>query len=132
MPNTSRSGRKETLRKYRQSKKGKENQRRYRRSQAGKERDRICNLMAKIDVLAHYGKAGRPACRWRGCPIDDLDMLSIDHIENDGAEHRRRETGSGIRIYFHLRSRGYPKGYQTLCHNHQWKKEILRRERATL
>jgi len=26
-----------------------------------------------------------------------------------------------------LKRDGYPEGLQTLCHNHQWKKEILRR-----
>jgi hypothetical protein len=37
----------------------------------------------KAEVMAHYG--GRCAC----CKTDDLDVLSIDHVNKDGAAHRR-------------------------------------------
>lgn len=85
----------------------------------------------KLDVLAHYGPGGKLQCSWPDCPVLDVDMLSIDHINNDGAEDRRKRGGrgkqGGYMMYRHLQIEGYPEGFQTLCHNHQWKKELMRR-----
>ena len=78
----------------------------------------------KLEVLTHYSPKKILRCCWENCMISDLDMLSLDHIENDGAEHRKKVKGS---IYPWIKSHGYPEGFQTLCANHQWKKEILRR-----
>ena len=84
------------------------------------------NLECKLEVLTHYGKDGRLQCCWPDCEVIDPDMLTADHIENDGAKHRKKE-GSGSALYAWLRRNGYPKGFQTLCGNHQWKKELMRR-----
>lgn len=78
----------------------------------------------KVEVLSHYSPQGKLRCSWRGCKIVDPDMLSLDHINNDGHKDRL----SGRNMYVHCRKMGYPSGFQTLCHNHQWKKEITRRE----
>jgi hypothetical protein len=80
----------------------------------------------KIRVLTHYGKGGRLLCCWRGCVVCDPDMLSIDHVNNDGYKDRSIR-GTGGRLYRALEKEGYPEGFQTLCYNHQWKKETLRR-----
>jgi hypothetical protein len=83
----------------------------------------------KIEVLSHYGKNGQLQCCWEDCLVIDTDMLSLDHIDNSGNTDRKRKgsyTG-GISFYKKLKRQGYPEGFQTLCHNHQWKKEILRR-----
>jgi hypothetical protein len=41
----------------------------------------------------------------------------VDHIQNDGAAHRR-EYGGGWRIYEVIRREGYPRDrYQLLCAN---------------
>jgi hypothetical protein len=86
----------------------------------------------KLEVLTHYGKNGQLLCCWNGCTITDVDMLSIDHVNNDGNIDRKSGwTGSGRRLYAKLKKQNYPDGYQTLCHNHQWKKEILRRKSLT-
>ena len=92
-------------------------------------------LQVKTEVLSHYGKRKKLQCRWRNCTITDVDMLSLDHIDNNGAEHRRQLTGGrknrcggSTYIYRTLKRLKYPAGFQTLCHNHQWKKEILRRK----
>jgi hypothetical protein len=91
-------------------------------------------LATKTIVLKHYGKGHRLQCCWRGCTVIDVDMLSIDHVNDNGAEHRERitkgkhRTGGGINFYQWLLRNAFPDGYQTLCHNHQWKKEILRRK----
>ena len=122
----------EKARKYAHSEKGKAKKRANENSRKHKDKDRLRRLMVKIDVLAHYGKKGYPMCRWRGCSVDDIDMLTLDHIENNGAEHRNSGGPGGSALYIRLHVRGYVDGYQTLCHNHQWKKEILRRERLSL
>jgi hypothetical protein len=80
----------------------------------------------KIRVLTHYGKDGRLMCCWEGCSISDPDMLSLDHINNDGAEDRRQGK-TGTSLYLRVERDGYREDLQTLCHNHQWKKEFLRR-----
>ena len=86
------------------------------------------NAEIKLEVLSHYGPKGKPCCSWKGCDINDIDLLSLDHIENGGAKDRNSgKNPGGINGYWIVKRKGYPEGYQTLCHNHQWKKEILRR-----
>lgn len=81
----------------------------------------------KTRVFSYYGPKGECKCCWEGCTVCDLDMLSLDHINNDGAEERRSGKGSGRGLYLKLEKSGFPEGFQTLCHNHQWKKELVRR-----
>jgi hypothetical protein len=93
---------------------------------------RIRGEQVKFEVLSRYGKGKKPVCSWRNCYISDVDMLSIDHILNDGAKHRPQQkigNRTGIGFYYHLKKLGFPKGFQTLCMNHQLKKEILKRRR---
>jgi len=82
------------------------------------------NQELKKEVLTHYGKNGKLQCCWDGCVVDDLDVLSLDHLADDGAEHRKH---IGTRIYRWAKSHGFPPVLQTLCMNHQWKKELTRR-----
>lgn len=67
-------------------------------------------------VMEHYGGV-RCAC----CKTDLLDFLTIDHIEEDGARHRRgirgAGCGGGVHFYRWLIRNGYPKGFQVLCFN---------------
>lgn len=51
-------------------------------------------------------------------------FLTIDHKNNDGAEHRRQVTGLGASIYRWLRQNGYLTGFQTACFNCNCAKEI--------
>ncbi len=91
---------------------------------------RKSDLKLKTEVLTYYGKSGKLKCCWRKCHIIDIDCLTIDHVKNDGQKHRkygRRLTGRTL--YRFLRLQKYPVGFQTLCANHQIKKEILRRGR---
>ena len=72
----------------------------------------------KAEVLTHYGN-GKLACV--SCGFADIRALSIDHINNDGAKHRREDKLIGGRgIYRWLKEQGYPEGFQTLCMNCQW------------
>ena len=86
-------------------------------------------VKTKLDVLSHYGPNGILRCSWSGCVIDDVDMLVLDHVNDNGAEEKRKLGGSNGRghvFYQRLKSLGFPDGYQTLCCNHNHKKEILR------
>jgi len=54
-------------------------------------------------------------------------MLTLDRIVNDGAEHRRKKFPGGASACTRLKNAGYPEGFQTLCANHQLKKETERK-----
>jgi len=75
----------------------------------------------KAEVLTHYG-AGEYSCV--RCGFTDIHALSIDHINGDGAQHRKSlGMGSGSGFYQWLKNQGYPEGYQTLCMNCQFIKK---------
>ena len=70
----------------------------------------------KEEVFLAYG-GFRCVC----CEITLISMLSIDHVKNDGAEHRKQ---LGSKLYYFLKRNGYPSGYQVLCWNCNWSKSI--------
>jgi len=76
----------------------------------------------RVKVLRHYGN-GKLACV--RCGFDDRRALSIDHINGNGAEHRRALTEE---ISVWLTARNYPLGFQTLCMNCQFIKMAEDRE----
>lgn len=61
-------------------------------------------------VFLYYGN--KCICCGETC----YEFLSIDHINNDGALHRK-EIGIGRNIYYWLIKNGFPKNYQILCFN---------------
>lgn len=79
---------------------------------------RQLNLAAKTRCFQAYG--GKCACCGESNPI----FLSIDHINNDGADHRREIGGGGPIIYRWLKKHNWPLGFQVLCYNCQWGKRI--------
>lgn len=102
------------------------------KNRKGKPRYRLIEMnqraVLKTTVLSHYGFEASLRCCWPGCEVSDIDMLTLDHIDNGGKDERKagtHRTGDGM--YRRLRKLGYPKGFQTLCWNHQWKKEIKRK-----
>ncbi len=73
----------------------------------------------KIEVLHKYGEA----CT--DCGIDDAEVLAIDHINDDGAAHRRiTGMGSSSAFYAWLKKNEWPEGFQTLCLNCNHKKYL--------
>lgn len=90
---------------------------------ANPERHALRRATLKRTILTQYGPNHQPRCSWSGCHVDDMDMLSLDHVNDDGNIHRRL-VGSGAAMYAELRRKGFPTGYQTLCMNHQWKKRL--------
>lgn len=94
-----------------------------------RERRRNDSARIKIEVLSHYGKDGCLLCCWPDCNVADVDMLSLDHINDDGKAERDAGIRGGVEGYRRIKSQGFPKKYQTLCYNHQFKKEMLRKRR---
>lgn len=67
---------------------------------------------AKDEVIVAYG--GKCSCP--RCPETLVQFLSIDHISNDGAKHRKMLGRRNIHNW--LRQQGFPKDkYQLLCRN---------------
>ena len=72
--------------------------------------------ICRDQVFAAYG-GYKCAC----CGESERLFLSIDHIDNNGAEERKSGlySGSGYSFYRWLRKFGFPAGYQVLCMNCQ-------------
>lgn len=67
----------------------------------------------KRQALDHYG--GKCVC----CGEAGRPFLSFDHVNNDGADMRRKvpSTNGGGGLHYWLRRNGYPAGFQILCFN---------------
>lgn len=80
-----------------------------------REKSRAYNERLKDQVFSHYGKS----CSL--CGFSNMDALTIDHIDQNGAEHRRELKGSrqggGMMTYRWLVKNSFPGGFRTLCQN---------------
>lgn len=57
------------------------------------------------------------------CGETERSFLSIDHVHNDGAEHKRKfNLRTGEQMYRWLIRHNFPPGFQILCMNCQWGK----------
>lgn len=66
----------------------------------------------RAKAIAHYG--GACAC----CGESESIFLTFDHVNGDGAAHRREMGYSGGHaIVFWLRKHNYPDTIQLLCYN---------------
>lgn len=75
----------------------------------------------KRGVLTHYG-GGKLACVI--CGQDDIDCLSLDHVNNDGHHRTNKHHVGGNHLYKKLMRLNYPEGYQTLCMSCNFKKSL--------
>lgn len=79
----------------------------------------------RLEVMDRYG-GRRCAC----CGETELTFLSIDHVNNDGAAHRRalgykgNGRGGGSRTMLWLKTNGFPPGFQVLCFNCNHSKHV--------
>lgn len=83
-------------------------------------------LQLKTEIYEHYCK-GNPRCAC--CGEDQFKFLSIDHIKNDGASHRKTifgnsRVGGGIRFYKWIINNNFPVFLQILCMNCNYGKRI--------
>jgi hypothetical protein len=86
-----------------------------------KDRDTKVRANIKMQIITAYG--GK--CQCIGCDVAEPKFLTIDHIFNDGAEHRKQinpktngRTGQGVTLYRWLIKNNFPKDrYQLLCWN---------------
>jgi hypothetical protein len=69
----------------------------------------VARFNFKKQVISHYG--GKCTC----CGQDDINKLTIDHINGDGAEHRKEINYKNI--YEWLVKNNYPDGFTVLCFN---------------
>jgi hypothetical protein len=69
----------------------------------------------KFDAINKYS-GGQLTCIKCGC--NNMETLSIDHVNGDGAQHKR-ERGMD-NLYLWLRNNNYPIGYQCICMNCQY------------
>lgn len=67
----------------------------------------------KAEVFAAYSGPDGPQCTC--CGESTFEFLQVDHVNNDGAEHRRQLGGQCI--YSWLKQHDFPKGFQLLCCN---------------
>ncbi len=76
------------------------------------------SLNRKKEVLTYYG-SNKLACVI--CGEARIACLSLDHINNDGAEERKKlNLVGGNNFYIWIQKQNYPEGYQTLCMNCQY------------
>jgi hypothetical protein len=71
------------------------------------------------EMLDNYGRR----CACPGCPETTERMLTLEHLDGSGADHRRAVGGGGRggtsqAVLADLKRRGWPKeGYAVLCYN---------------
>jgi hypothetical protein len=81
-----------------------------------------CNAKAmaeehpRIRCLQHYG-GNPPQCAC--CGIEDLDLLTLHHVDGAGNQHRKTLKRRGVGFYRRLVQLGFPKkpALQVLCWN---------------
>lgn len=79
---------------------------------------RAYNQALKEEVLSHYGPL-----KCALCPEGHLECLTLDHINQDGAQHRASDPHAQ-NLYIWLRKRDYPTGYRILCFNCNWREYV--------
>ena len=87
---------------------------------------------ARLEALQHYSGLLVPECRC--CEENTFEFLTIDHVNNDGAAHRReigmtqgdpnqmekegrKSSMGGNGFVYWLKKNGWPEGFQVLCWN---------------
>jgi hypothetical protein len=70
------------------------------------------SLKTKLQAFEAYG-----GCTCVCCGESHHMMLSLDHVENDGAQHRRGSPANQHNLARWVKAQGYPPGFQVLCYN---------------
>ena len=76
----------------------------------------------RIEVFMHYSNNKMECAR---CGYNNIDALCLDHIHNNGYYERKvLKISGGSNFYRWLKNRGFPSGYQILCHNCNQLKQV--------
>lgn len=77
------------------------------------------SLDVKKICMENYGK-------FCPCGEQDIMVLTLDHVNDDGAKHRKELGKSGTGFYLHLRKNNFPQNppLQVLCMNCQYIKRL--------
>lgn len=93
--------------------------------QKNKDRIKEYKLENKLQVFNHYSNYD---IKCNCCGERQMEFLSIDHINNDGAKHVRYEGAkyklSGGNLVNWLIQNNFPSGFQILCMNCNWAKGL--------
>lgn len=76
----------------------------------------------RYETLSHYC-GGEPYCQC--CGEKELVFLTLDHVNDDGCEHRRTIGNNGRSIHIWAKKNDYPNSLQVLCHNCNWARHVL-------
>jgi hypothetical protein len=68
----------------------------------------------KFLVLSHYG-GNPPKCEC--CEEKNIKFLTIDHIKNNGYEHRKLIGEGSLAMYLWIIRNNFPKEFRVLCFN---------------
>lgn len=71
---------------------------------------KVYEASIKNEVYGHYG-----GYKCQCCGETQEKFLTVDHVNNDGAKHRKNCRGSGI--YRWIKKHNYPDNFQVLCYN---------------
>lgn len=89
-----------------------------------KEEQELHQWFKKV-IYEHYCKGNIRCMR---CGIKDIDVLCIDHINDDGCKERKT-LKTRDQFYKSIISRNFPPDYQILCFNCNYKKELSRKRK---
>lgn len=81
-----------------------------------RDRQKVLARENRVKCLEYYG--GKPP-RCNCCGENEIKFLTIDHVDNNGAEHRKEifSNGRSGNIIQWLIRNDYPAGFQVLCYN---------------
>lgn len=92
----------------------KEYGKKYWNQQEVKQRQKERSITLRAIIINHYS-SGKRECACCGESI--LRFLTIDHINNDGNEQRKKIHPGGSRFYSWIINNNFPDGFQVLCLN---------------
>jgi hypothetical protein len=81
--------------------------------------------MIRQAVFNHYGRV----CKL--CGETDFSKLEIDHVYENGKEHRKKSGLGGHSFYYWLVKNNFPDGFQTLCGKCNKRKSVQHRKEVS-
>jgi hypothetical protein len=84
----------------------------YRCNECKNMKSRQLDRVHKFEAIKHYSN-GMIECKC--CKENIFQLLTIDHLNNDGMAHRRRINR--MSVYRWLNLNNFPEGFQVLCFN---------------